>query len=257
MRARRARAHAESAREASSCPTVRRGRVGDRVGKTVVDQALERYGAVRMNLHHRSKAPRTPRSSSLANSLGTTLELWDPTSAHGDEPPGAPVRRARPRRIRRPARAVLSRAARPRRARPSRRARDRARVLLRHLARGAIGLWLAANAPERIERLVVACSSARFGEPDRVVRASRARPRRGDGGDRRRRGGALVHAGCAARRSSPRTARCWRRRRPRATRRAVRRSRRGTSASALGEIRADTLVIAGAEDPAAPLATRS
>jgi 3-oxoadipate enol-lactonase len=31
---------------------------------------------------------------------------------------------------------------------------------------GATGLWLAANAPDRVERLVVACSSATFGGPD-------------------------------------------------------------------------------------------
>jgi 3-oxoadipate enol-lactonase len=31
---------------------------------------------------------------------------------------------------------------------------------------GATGMWLAANAPERIERLVLACTSARFGEPE-------------------------------------------------------------------------------------------
>lgn len=30
---------------------------------------------------------------------------------------------------------------------------------------GATGLWLAANAPERLEKLVVACSSATFGDP--------------------------------------------------------------------------------------------
>jgi 3-oxoadipate enol-lactonase len=31
---------------------------------------------------------------------------------------------------------------------------------------GATGMWLAVNAPERIDRLVLACTSARFGEPD-------------------------------------------------------------------------------------------
>jgi 3-oxoadipate enol-lactonase len=30
---------------------------------------------------------------------------------------------------------------------------------------GAVGLWLGANAADRLDRLVVACSSARFGEP--------------------------------------------------------------------------------------------
>ena len=42
---------------------------------------------------------------------------------------------------------------------------------------GATGMWLAVNAPERIDRLVLACASARFGEPQdwlergRIVRS--------------------------------------------------------------------------------------
>jgi 3-oxoadipate enol-lactonase len=42
---------------------------------------------------------------------------------------------------------------------------------------GATGMWLAVNAPERIDRLVLACASARFGEPEdwleraRIVRS--------------------------------------------------------------------------------------
>jgi 3-oxoadipate enol-lactonase len=31
---------------------------------------------------------------------------------------------------------------------------------------GATAMWVAANAPERVERLVLACTSARFGEPE-------------------------------------------------------------------------------------------
>jgi 3-oxoadipate enol-lactonase len=31
---------------------------------------------------------------------------------------------------------------------------------------GAVGMWVAANAPERIARLVLACTSARFGSPE-------------------------------------------------------------------------------------------
>jgi 3-oxoadipate enol-lactonase len=31
---------------------------------------------------------------------------------------------------------------------------------------GAVGMWLAANAPERIHRLVLSCTSARFGPPE-------------------------------------------------------------------------------------------
>jgi 3-oxoadipate enol-lactonase len=37
---------------------------------------------------------------------------------------------------------------------------------------GATGMWLAVNAPERVDRLVVACTSAKFGETDKwFVRA--------------------------------------------------------------------------------------
>jgi 3-oxoadipate enol-lactonase len=43
---------------------------------------------------------------------------------------------------------------------------------------GATGMWLAANAPERIERLVLACTSARFGEPEQwLERAALVRER--------------------------------------------------------------------------------
>ncbi len=31
---------------------------------------------------------------------------------------------------------------------------------------GAVGMWLAANEPARIDRLVLACTSARFGSPE-------------------------------------------------------------------------------------------
>jgi 3-oxoadipate enol-lactonase len=41
---------------------------------------------------------------------------------------------------------------------------------------GATGMWLAAHAPERIERLVLACTSSRFGEPEYwLERAARVR----------------------------------------------------------------------------------
>jgi 3-oxoadipate enol-lactonase len=41
---------------------------------------------------------------------------------------------------------------------------------------GLVGMWLAACAPERIERLVLACTSARFGPPERwTTRAATVR----------------------------------------------------------------------------------
>jgi 3-oxoadipate enol-lactonase len=44
---------------------------------------------------------------------------------------------------------------------------------------GATGMWLAANAPERIDRLVLLCTSARFGEPQMWI--DRAAAVRADG----------------------------------------------------------------------------
>ena len=38
-----------------------------------------------------------------------------------------------------------------------------------HYAYGAIGQWMAANAPQRIERLILCCTSARFANPDAYV----------------------------------------------------------------------------------------
>ena len=44
---------------------------------------------------------------------------------------------------------------------------------------GATGMWLAVNAPDRIERLVLACTSPRFGEPEQWL--DRARIVRSEG----------------------------------------------------------------------------
>jgi 3-oxoadipate enol-lactonase len=44
---------------------------------------------------------------------------------------------------------------------------------------GATGMWLAANAPDRIDRLVLACTSARFGEPDQWLERAALVRRRG------------------------------------------------------------------------------
>ena len=58
---------------------------------------------------------------------------------------------------------------------------------------GMVGMWLAANAPERVERLVLACT-APFLPPRRAVaRARRDRARARRRGRRRRRRRALVH----------------------------------------------------------------
>ena len=45
---------------------------------------------------------------------------------------------------------------------------------------GATAMWLAANAPERVERLVLACTSPRFGDAGAVARPGGARARARD-----------------------------------------------------------------------------
>jgi 3-oxoadipate enol-lactonase len=116
---------------------------------------------------------------------------------------------------------------------------------------GMVGMWVAANAPERIDRLVLACTSARFGDPvDWSAKAALVRSE-----------GMAAVAGEALD--------AW------FTPRYADRSRflamqlatppedyaRGLEAigafdfrHALAQIAAPTLVIAGAEDPATPLA---
>jgi 3-oxoadipate enol-lactonase len=120
-----------------------------------------------VRLRHRLDGPEDAPVLVLANSLGTTLELWDrnvgawtqslrvlryDARGHGgsDVPPG-------PYTVEELGRDVLGLL--------DELGIERASFCGTSLG-GATGLWLAANAPERIERLVVACSSARFGEPD-------------------------------------------------------------------------------------------
>ena len=120
-----------------------------------------------MRLRHRIDGPDDAPVLVLANSLGATLELWDrnidawspslrvlryDARGHGgsDVPPG-------PYTVEELGRDVLGLL--------DGLGIERASFCGTSLG-GATGLWLAANAPERIECLVVACSSARFGEPD-------------------------------------------------------------------------------------------
>lgn len=132
-----------------------------------------------MMLYHRLDGPETAPVLVLASSLGTTLELWDANvdvlaehfrvlrydhRGHGRSPvPDGPYE-------------------------VSDLAGDVLELLDEHgvgnvswcgiSLGGAVGLWLAANASERIDRLVVACSSARFGPAEawndraRLVRES-------------------------------------------------------------------------------------
>ena len=114
---------------------------------------------------------------------------------------------------------------------------------------GAVGMWLAASAPERIDRLVVACSSARFAGSDAYrERAERVRvegtaafvdvtldrwftPRFRD---RERYRTMLLEAPRAAYAACCEAVAAW------------------DFRERLGEISTSTLVVAGAEDPATP-----
>jgi 3-oxoadipate enol-lactonase len=119
---------------------------------------------------------------------------------------------------------------------------------------GATGMWVAVNAPNRIERLVLACTSPRFGEPEQWL--DRARIVRSEGLE------AIADA-LLGRWFTPR----FHREREAVVRR-YRAALVGTSAEGyaaccdalaawdfrdqVGEIAAPTLVIAAAEDPTVP-----
>jgi 3-oxoadipate enol-lactonase len=119
---------------------------------------------------------------------------------------------------------------------------------------GATGMWLAVNAPNRIERLVLACTSPRFGEPEQWL--DRARIVRSEGLE-------AISDAVLGRWFTPRF-----HREQEAIVSRYRAGLVGTSAEGyaaccealaawdfrdeVAEIAAPTLVIAGAEDPAAP-----
>ena len=115
-------------------------------------------------------------------------------------------------------------------------------------------MWLGANAPDRVERLVLVNTSARLGAPELWDRASRPSGPRAWGPSRRAYR-ALVHGSASARarrRLVAKVARRWRRPTPRATPPAARPSATSTCADALRGISAPTLVIAGHHDPPTP-----
>ena len=115
---------------------------------------------------------------------------------------------------------------------------------------GAVGMHLALEAPDRLERLVLAATSRALRHARDLGRADRARPQRRHGRRRRRRPPALVHAGVRRRANLPRDARLDAARGVRALLRAP--ARASTCAADLGAIAAPTLAIAGAEDPTSP-----
>ena len=131
-----------------------------------------------MTLHHRFDGDDAAPVLMLASSLGTTHAMWEPIvpelgthhrvlrydhPGHGGSPAG-------PRTIEGLARAALD-------------LLDElglGRVSFCGLSLGGmVGMWLAANAPERLERLVVACSAPRL--PPREFWQERADSVRGRG----------------------------------------------------------------------------
>src|SRR5262245_47498836 len=97
----------------------------------------------------------------LSSSLGTTQAMWDPVVAplreryevlaydhpgHGESPVG-------PRTLEGLARFALGLLP------------ERVHFCGLSLG-GLVGLWLAVNAPERIERLILCCTAPRFGPPE-------------------------------------------------------------------------------------------
>jgi 3-oxoadipate enol-lactonase len=127
-----------------------------------------------MKLHHRIEGPEDAPVLVLGNSLGTTLELWDSNllafterlrvlrfdaRGHGRSPvpPG-------PYRVDDLGRDVLDLLD----------ALSLERVQFCGISLGgAVGLWLGASAPERVERLVAACSSAKFGPSESWLERAR------------------------------------------------------------------------------------
>jgi 3-oxoadipate enol-lactonase len=208
-----------------------------------------------VKLYHRFDGPSDAPVLVLSSSLGTTLELWDVNV-------GALAERFRVLRYdhRGHGRSPLQRGSYT----VDELASDVLELLDEHdLERvafcglslgGAVGLWLGAFAAERIDRLVIACSSAQFGPPENWL--ERAGTVRSDGvsaisdsvirrwftADLARREPDLVHRFRGMLEATPsegyagycEAIAAWDFRRN------------------LGEVRVPTLVIAGSDDPSTP-----
>ena len=118
-----------------------------------------------MRVHHRTDG--AGRGLLLVSSLGSALELWEPQvgplagrfrlvrfdqRGHGDTP--APQGPYTIEELACDALELLDRIG-----------LERVSICGLSLG-GAVATWLAANAPDRVDRLVIACAAARFGTPD-------------------------------------------------------------------------------------------
>lgn len=209
-----------------------------------------------VELHHLLEGPEGAPVLVMANSLGTTLQMWDAQ---------APALKERFRLLRYDHRGHGGSPVPP----GPYAIEDLGRDVLALLDRlgierfsfcglsigGVVGMWLASEAPGRVERLVLCCTSAHFDPPEAWT--DRARTVRTEGV------GAIADAVLGRWFTPP-----FREARPHVIEWAGR-MLRGTPAEGyagccealrdadmrerLGGIRAPTLVIAGADDPAAPV----
>jgi 3-oxoadipate enol-lactonase len=94
----------------------------------------------------------------LPSSLGTTAQLWESNTPHWSDA-------FRPLPYTQKGRRSVQELGHDLLALLDERRIDRASICGLSLG-GATAMWVAANAPERIDHLVLACTSARFGEPE-------------------------------------------------------------------------------------------
>ena len=214
---RRARAPRRGRGEARLDPARYLGAAG-----ALVDRALSAHAGAMTPRSTTNRRPRRRAGARALHSLGSTTAIWEPLLPPSPAPPRRALRPARPRGLARPARPVRARRPRRRRRRPARPARRRARALCGLSLGGMVGMWLAVNAPERIDRLVLCCTSALLGPPE--MWSDRAATVRAEGDEAV--ADAVVSAGSRPAWRGPPPARavrpCSPRRRPRATRRAAR-----------------------------------
>ena len=185
----------------------------------------------------RSMSSRRPRRRAGADAVEFArhhLHMWDPQmAAFTRDVSRAALRPARAWQIRRAERPLYDGDARPRRARRPGRARTREGALVGLSMGGMVGQWLGANAPERIDKLILSNTAAYYRRQDHLEQ-----PHQGGARERPRRRSptpyeALVHHGFPRARAGDdraHDARCCSRRRSKAISAAARRCATWTTA---------------------------